>query len=208
MYARLYLEDHLSTHPRHITKTYIKKLQSFPAHKAKGLTGNNARECGFFDWKMHFRTFIFHGAHLEYKRKKRKKKSKYISRTSRRKWGGGVTSLRLTLQVLSEYANFICNDTVPPVSIPEPHLCSPEDRLSVLHWCSRCIHTQFVKFCMNKVYTNATSQYERLNHIFLANYIMTQTALWKPLRVQTWLFDTKRIKAVWNLTAEITVASG
>lgn len=155
---------------------------------------------------MHFRTFRFMADIWNIKKRNEKKeKPVYESHIQQKERDEGGRKKNHQFEtdtlVLSEYANLIYNDTVPPVSIPVP-LNPWKEGLSAsmmvtvcphthTHTICTCLHEQSVHKC------NVTVR--RLHHIFPANYIMTQTALWKTIPgANVWLFYTQLIKAVWR----------
>lgn len=189
---------------------YIKKCAIIPSTQSKKINRQKRKRMLLIEWKMHFRTFIF----MEHIWSiKENTKSQYESHFQQKVRGGEKKrkernhQFEIDTLVLSEYANLICNDTVPSVFIPEPHPCTPDDRVLVLQWWSRCVHTQFVQFCMNKVYTNATSQYKG----YITYSLQTRSWLKRPFgnhpRCKRDYCTRNWIKVAWNLTAEITVDS-
>lgn len=192
----LYLEDHLSTHPLRITKTYIKtKIAIIPSTQSKRINRQKRKRMLLIEWRMHFRTFIFQMCSMKTKPKAN------MSHTSSRKWGE-IISLRLTL--------WCCQNTPTWSAMTLSHLCLSLNPTPVpLMTGSKCfnVRTQVVQFCMNKVYTNATSQYEG----YITHSLTTRSWLKWPFgnhpRCKRDYCTKKWIKAAWNLTAEITVAS-
>ncbi len=137
-----------------------KKIAIIPSTQSKRINRQNRKRTLLIEWRTHFRTFIFMEHIWNIKGKNKKPIWVTLPAENEGEKRERNHQFEIDTLVLSEYANLICNDTVPSVSIPEPHPCTPDDRVLVLQWWSRCVHTQFVQFCMNKVYTNATLQYE------------------------------------------------
>lgn len=153
--------------------------------------------------KNAFQDISFHGGHLKYKKKKRKewKANIWITLPAEREgeggkkkkspvwdWHFGVVWIR---QLDLQWHRPTCVCPCTPEPLKRGSQCFNDGHGVSTHTICTCLHEQSVHKC------NVTVR--RLHHIFPANYIMTQTALWKTIPgANVWLFYTKLIKAVWR----------
>lgn len=147
---------------------YKKKIAIIPSTQSKRINRQNRKRMLLIEWRMHFRTFIFMEHILNIKGKNKKPIWVTLPVENEGEKRERNHQFEIDTLVLSEYANLICNDTVPSVSIPEPHPCTPDDRVLVLQWWSRCIHTICTILHEQSVH-KCNIIVRRLNHIFPAN---------------------------------------